>query len=142
MRGGCLCGTVEFEISGPLPRLYHCHCSLCRKQTGSAFNSALCIRAEDFRWVAGQDRISSYVASSGYRTDSCALCASPLPNPLRGSDYVWVPAGLLAGDLPLVVGAHICVGSKAVWDEIGGNAPQFEHVPDFDALIELLHGGA
>ncbi len=38
MHGQCLCGAVKFEILGPLPKLYQCHCSLCRKQSGSASN--------------------------------------------------------------------------------------------------------
>jgi hypothetical protein len=36
MKGECLCGDVEFEIKGDLPNLYQCHCSLCRKVTGSS----------------------------------------------------------------------------------------------------------
>ena len=43
MRGNCLCGGVEFEIVGEAPRLYQCHCSLCRKQSGSTSNSSLLI---------------------------------------------------------------------------------------------------
>jgi hypothetical protein len=46
MRGNCLCGAVEFEIVGELRRLYQCHCSLCRKQSGSTSNSSLLIESE------------------------------------------------------------------------------------------------
>ncbi|PRY63410.1 hypothetical protein B0H98_1085 [Vreelandella songnenensis] len=40
MTGECLCGEVKFEIDGKLPNLYQCHCSLCRKTTGSTANAA------------------------------------------------------------------------------------------------------
>jgi hypothetical protein len=51
MRGNCLCGAIEFEIVGEVRRLYQCHCSLCRKQSGSTSNSALLIESENFRWL-------------------------------------------------------------------------------------------
>ena len=34
--GTCLCGAVRFEISGSFERFYLCHCSRCRKGSGSA----------------------------------------------------------------------------------------------------------
>ena len=40
MQGKCLCGQVAFEILGAVPKLYQCHCSLCRKQGGSTSNTA------------------------------------------------------------------------------------------------------
>ena len=30
MQGKCLCGGVRFTLSGEIPNLYQCHCSLCR----------------------------------------------------------------------------------------------------------------
>ena len=77
MRGNCLCGEVEFEIVGEAPRLYQCHCSLCRKQSGSTSNSSLLIESESFRWLGGEDRISSYVKEFGF--------------PVRLLLSVWVP---------------------------------------------------
>ena len=79
MRGNCLCGAVVFEIVGEAPRLYQCHCSLCRKQSGSTANSSLLIESESFRWLGGEDRISSYVKEFGFRSDFCSRCGSPVP---------------------------------------------------------------
>ena len=139
MRGICLCGTVEFEIAGEVPRLYQCHCSLCRKQSGSTSNSSLLIKSENFRWLRGEDRISSYVKESGFRSDFCSRCGSPVPNPLRRTSYFWVPSGLLDGSTPLTVGVHVCVGSKASWDVIPEGGVQFEHLPpDLEAFLACL----
>ncbi|MDQ6957621.1 MAG: hypothetical protein Q9M24_00745 [Mariprofundaceae bacterium] len=33
LRGSCLCGSVQYEISGEIVRFYHCHCGRCRKAT-------------------------------------------------------------------------------------------------------------
>jgi hypothetical protein len=89
----------------------------------------LLIESESFRGLGGEDRISSYVKESGFRSDFCSRCGSPVPNPLRSTRYVWVPSGLLDGGLPLEVGAHVCVGSKASWDAIPAEGTQFEHLP-------------
>lgn len=51
LKGACLCGAVAFSIKGIKPKLYQCHCSLCRKVTGSSANAAMWINHEHFDWV-------------------------------------------------------------------------------------------
>ena len=102
-------------------------------------NSALLIEVENFRWLAGDDCISSYLKEPGFRSDFCSRCGSPVPNPLWRTRYVLGPSGLLDGPLPLQVGAHLCVGSIACWDNIPAEGVQFKHLPpDFETLIECL----
>jgi len=123
--GSCLCGEVRFEIRGPIPDLYQCHCSLCRKATGSAANAAFIVRAEDFAWRGGQAGVRSFRRSTGYPNDFCGRCGSPVP--LAESDgRVWVPAGAMDGAIEARVTDHYHVGSKATWDAIGGDARQHE----------------
>lgn len=140
MRAKCLCGQVEFEIVGPTPKLYQCHCSLCRKQGGSASNTATVVPAENFRWLTGQEHISSWVKESGFRSDFCSRCGSPVPNPLRNTPYFWVPAGLLDDDGRLEIGAHLFVGSKASWDTIPSAGVRYDTMPELADVLELLHG--
>lgn len=139
MHGKCLCGQVEFEIVGAVPKLYQCHCSLCRKQGGSTSNTAMIVAAENFRWLAGEEQISSWVKETGFRSDFCSTCGSPVPNPLRSTPYFWVPAGLFDDDTPLEVVAHLFVGSKSPWDNISSPATQYETSPELAELLELLH---
>src|ERR1700722_4436493 len=126
MRGSCLCGKIEFQLVGDLPKIYQCHCSLCRKQGGSSSNSAIIVIAESFRWLSGESQISSYVKPTGFRSDFCSQCGSPVPNPLRDTPYYWVPAGLLDYSAGLEIGAHLFVASKASWDEIAAHGAQYE----------------
>ncbi|BBI62572.1 hypothetical protein HSBAA_38780 [Vreelandella sulfidaeris] len=60
MKGECLCGEVAFEIEGELPNIYQCHCSLCRKATGSTANAATFVEEQNFRWLFGQSHIRSF----------------------------------------------------------------------------------
>ena len=141
MRGSCLCGTIEFEIAGDLPRIYRCHCSLCRKQGGASSSSALIVDAENFRWISGEGRISSYVRPTGFRSDFCPRCGSPVPNRLRDTPFYWVPAGLLDDGAGLAVGAHLFVGSKAPWDELPSGGTRHDTMPGLPELIGMTRPG-
>jgi len=139
MRGHCLCGAVEFEIDGDRFNLYQCHCSLCRRQGGSLANAATIVARERFRWLRGEGQISSWQKESGFRSDFCPTCGSPVPNPLRNLPYVWVPAGLLEEGGQLTVVAHLCTDSKAAWDTapLGGRC--YEGLPDIPEFIAALN---
>lgn len=139
MHGNCLCGLVNFEIVGTIPRLYQCHCSLCRKQGGSASNTATIVNAENFRWLSGQEYISSWVKDTGFRSDFCSVCGSPVPNPVKSAAYYWVPVGLLDDEQKLEISTHLFVGSKASWDVMPSQGTKFETLPEFSELISLLH---
>ncbi|MDI4650702.1 MULTISPECIES: GFA family protein [Pseudoalteromonas] len=36
-QGSCLCGKVKVTIAGGIDSIIHCHCSLCRKNSGTAY---------------------------------------------------------------------------------------------------------
>jgi hypothetical protein len=139
MHGSCLCGAVEFEVDGPYPRLYQCHCSLCRKQGGSVSNTGLIVATDKFRWIAGEPLITKWARATGFRSHFCSHCGSPVPNPLRDTGYVWVPSGLLDGDGPLEVGFQLYVDSRASWDKAPGDGRPFATAPGMAAVIAMLH---
>ena len=35
--GGCVCGSLRYEVSGEPERIIVCHCHFCQRRTGSAF---------------------------------------------------------------------------------------------------------
>jgi hypothetical protein len=47
--GGCLCGAVRYEVVGEPFRSGVCHCTTCRKLTGSAFSITAEWRSDQFR---------------------------------------------------------------------------------------------
>lgn len=138
MKGSCLCGEVEFELTGELPNIYQCHCSLCRKVSGSASNSAMLISSMNFKWIKGISRISSNIRDSGFRSDFCSQCGSPLPNLLKNGNGYWTPAGLPEKSEKLSVAAHVFVESKAHWDSIGATGELFAEMPDDEIFAHLL----
>lgn len=139
MYGSCLCEQVKFEIDGDHFRLYQCHCSLCRRQSGSLSNAATIVPNERFRWRRGSEFISSWQKASGFRSDFCSSCGAPVPNPLGDLPYFWIPAGLLAGDSRLEIVAHLCVASRASWDFAPLQGKCYDELPNLAELVALLH---
>jgi hypothetical protein len=141
MYGKCLCGLVSFDIIDVVPKLYQCHCSLCRKQGGAPSNTAAIFAKKHFQWLSGHEHVKSWVKDTGFRSDFCSRYGSPVPNPLRTVPYYWVLAGLLEGDVQLEVAAHLYVDSRASWDTITYSGKQYETSPELSELLKLgMHG--
>ena len=60
LAGSCLCGAVRYEATGEETRFYHCHCSRCRKATGTGHASNLFLQGS-LEWLAGENLLTSYV---------------------------------------------------------------------------------
>ncbi len=138
IKGSCFCEQMQFEITGEVPDLYQCHCSECRKTTGSSANAGFLINKTQFNWLQGAENRKDFVKDSGYQLSFCKTCGSPVPNLTAvKKDLMWIPAGLL--DNPpssMKVGAHIFIDSKANWDDISGQAKQYASTPT--SIDELL----
>jgi len=142
LHGSCLCGRVRFEVAGPFPKLYQCHCSLCRKQGGSVSNTGFIVAMDKFHWLAGEDAIGKWQRSTGFRSHFCQRCGATVPNPLRDTGYVWVPAGALDDAASLEIAVQLFTESKLDCDQPRTDGLQYETAPSLDELIGILHGRA
>ena len=125
VKGSCNCGSVKFEIAMPVSGVYVCHCSICRKSTGSGGIAVAIISNDDFSWVEGKDLIKTWFKPNhDWETSFCVNCGSPLPGK-NDQNASYIPVSLLdSGDENLQVQGHLFVDSKASWEEISGNATQ------------------
>lgn len=139
MNGQCLCGTIRFELFESSLKLYQCHCSLCRKQCGTASNLATIVDSQKLHWLSGEEHISTFTLKTGFRSNFCRTCGSPVPNLVRELPYYWIPAGLLEDNADLEVVVHVYVGSKAPWEVIPSGINQYETIPEFQEFYNLLH---
>ena len=129
-RGACLCGTVRYEIAGDISPIWLCHCTKCRRSTGSAFHASAVCSPEAFRWISGEGAINEYEDTPEYRTRFCSRCGSPVPSLLESFGLMFLHAGGLEDDHGRGIVHHIFVGSKAPWFEINDDHPQYaEHRP-------------
>ena len=129
IKGGCVCGKVRYDVSGPLLNADHCHCSLCRRQHGSAFATYADFKAGDFKWVAGENLVKVYETASGAGWCFCSECGSSLAASDNGV-VTSVTLGTVIGDPGIRPEAHIFVGSKAPWCDISDDLPQFKNRPE------------
>ena len=59
--GGCQCGAVRYEITGPPAAVYACHCTECQRQSGSAFAMAAVIpQSGGELWIYGHHHGHGY----------------------------------------------------------------------------------
>ena len=126
MAGGeCNCGTVQFEIETELSDVYVCHCSICRRSTGSSGIAVVIVPKDRFRWIMGEANIATWQKpGTDWHTWFCRTCGSTLPGE-NNATTMFVPAGLITrGGESLRVAHHVWVGSKAAWDEIGDAGKQ------------------
>lgn len=137
--GHCLCGEIEFEISGDLPNFYQCHCSLCRNQSGSTSNTATVVERSRLKWKKGETLIRSYRKPSGFTSNFCSQCGSPVPNTIKGTELYWIPIGLIDSELTGSIAVHLHTESKAHWDTqtLGGKC--YKDMPSLTVLLEELH---
>lgn len=138
MRGSCLCETVVFEISISPTLYYRCHCSLCRKQTGTGYNLATLIKERDFAWLAGEREIASWRKPTGYRTDFCVSCGSAVPNRLRDRPYIWLPIGLLDAPVEMQCIGDYCTDDAMPWDHTRSETHYAGPVASLNALLTSL----
>ena len=118
--GECNCGAVAFEIDADLSDVFVCHCSICRRSSGSNGMAVVVIDNDQFRWLRGKDLVASWKKpDTDWQKWFCRICGAPLPG-VNDETRMFVPAGLISeGGESLRVKHHIWVDSKAVWDEIG-----------------------
>ncbi len=125
--GSCLCGAIRYETQATVGPLGHCHCQWCRKAHGSAFSSILPVARSGFRWVSGEDRLSSYESSPGKHRWFCSHCGSQLiATRDENRDSLLLRAGCIDAGWAKPGVAHGWVGFKASWYAIADELPQFD----------------
>ena len=130
-KGSCLCGKVRFEITGEIKDIIYCHCSKCRKAQGSAFAANGNLDENEFHILSGRDDLTGYESDPEQTKYFCKHCGSPIISKNKSKPgNVRVRLGTIESDITERPEAHIFVTSKANWEEIEGDLPQYEsYVP-------------
>ena len=125
--GKCLCGEVHIKVSGNISDIIHCHCSLCRKNSGTAYATNGFINTADFEITAGTKSLSSFSYKPGRNRHFCSTCGSPVysaneddPTRLR------IRLGIFDSEIAERPISHNFVSSKANWEELEANLPHYD----------------
>ena len=131
LRGGCMCGEVEYEAEDRFLYALNCHCSKCRRTTGSAFKPIAGLQVDDFRIIRGKDDLFVHGDAKGIHDLHCRTCGSLIYSWIaeNGSVKIHIPMGTLIDAPSAHPTMHIFVGSKAPWYDITDDLPQYQGFP-------------
>lgn len=137
--GGCLCGSIRFELSQEPYAVGYCHCDMCKKALGSVLGVFASFRRDAFKFTRGAPKIckSSNVAERAF----CPECGTPIyMRYLHDRDL-----GIMVGSLdhpekwpPNLY--HYCSDRMVPWLKIedGLRRKPFDAV-NHQKIVELVH---
>jgi hypothetical protein len=128
LTGRCLCGAVTYAVADAFHYAMYCHCSNCRRATGSAFKPFAGAPREKLSIVQGEQYVRTYGEGENFDVH-CRECGSLLYSVVREGTYVHVTMGTLVDEPSIRPSKHIFVGSKANWHDITDDLPQYEAFP-------------
>lgn len=126
--GGCVCGAVQYEISGSLYDARSCHCSKCRKAFSGQASAYAVVEPGTFQWVSGKELLTSFLSQKSFGLQFCSVCGSTLCGTFNGQVH-GVTLGCVDGDPGVKIEQHIFVGSKAAWEVMPEGVTVYEEGP-------------
>jgi hypothetical protein len=125
-RGGCLCGVVRYEcVAAPVNERV-CHCRLCQKAIGAAFNARLLFRIDD---VAVEGEVNWFASSDAIDRGSCPACGTTLFSRRNAGGVIGVTSGTLDDPALFKPDMHIWVSSKQPWVQIEDGMAAYAESP-------------
>ena len=117
IHGSCVCGAVRFRVETPFSMFQYCHCSRCRKQSGSAHATNIFVPVAQFAWESGEERVRCFALPTAkyWQSGFCTHCGSAMPWVVKSGKSVVVPAGALDGDPGEKPRRNVFFGSRAPW---------------------------
>ena len=128
LTGGCYCGAVRFEVTDAFTYAQNCHCSDCRRATGSAFKPFGGIARPALRVTRGETEVLHHGGDNAHDI-RCRRCGSLLFSVFPPREWIHVAYGSLHDSPSLHPTAHIWVSDKAPWHEIIDGLPQHAEFP-------------
>jgi hypothetical protein len=129
--GSCLCRKVRYELAGNMGVFQYCHCSRCRKVTGSAHAANLFVSPDKFKWLSGEELVGRYDPEDTkyFATCFCKNCGSSLPWLSKSGKVIIIPAGTLDEDPEIKPSYNMYCGSRPEWYVAAESLPEHEEMP-------------
>ena len=129
--GGCLCGKVTFEVLNEFKQFHLCHCTECRKITGSAHASILFASAENIKWLSGIENIKQYDSPQFDLSKAfCTECGCGVPFITKNGKVLVIPAGSLNGNPDIAPQDNLFWTERAGWYDEAVAAVHFDAFPE------------
>jgi len=126
-QGKCLCGKVSINIHGDISDIIHCHCSLCRKNSGTAFATNGFINAADLEITSGKNSLSQFSLKPGRSRHFCSHCGCPVySSNAQDPTRYRIRLGIVDTDILERPISHNFVSSKANWENLDAKLPRYD----------------
>lgn len=132
IEGGCNCGAVRYQINGTPMAVAACHCTRCRRQSGSIYSVNLIVdpTAMSIDGALNSFEDTDTTSGSAVMREFCGACGSPIRSVLTANPgMVAVKAGTLDDPDTFAPALHVFTRSKIAWVDIPAGVPQFEGNP-------------
>lgn len=131
-QGGCLCGAVRYSCNGEPAMAGHCHCTDCRRSSGSGHSSHMAVPRAT---VSLTGKVSEYVSPSDsgnmVTRAFCPTCGAPVYSTNAAMpDLIFLRASSL-DDLEVFQPQMVVYASRAAsWDHMDPGLASFAVMPD------------
>ncbi len=131
VHGSCLCGQVQYQVTGPFEQFHICHCSQCRRSTGSAHASNIFTSKDKIKWISGEDLLKRFDPDqpNTISTCFCSHCGSLVPYVSSKGGRLIIPAGGLSEDPHIRPQDNIFWKDRAPWYDTVAPATHFDAFP-------------
>jgi hypothetical protein len=132
LSGGCLCGSVRFEVTEPPVRASYCHCTRCQRRSGAAASPQARIAPGSLRILDGAELVRSWSpADHGFAKEFCSVCGSQLwSRSPDDPDVVSVRLGAFDADPGIRPQLRQFVAYAASWEPIPDDGlPRYDERP-------------
>lgn len=125
--GGCLCGTVRYQLKSDPFDAGWCHCRTCQLFGGSPAMTFASVRASDWQWTSGADKVRRFRSSSFGHREFCSECGTPLRIQVHHQpETVDFPIATLDDPDSVQPEFHIFFSSKVAWFDTADDLPRHE----------------
>lgn len=126
--GSCLCGAIKVELKGAISHIIHCHCSLCRKNSGTAYATNGFINTSEFTVIDPSNKLGFYEFKAGKKRHFCSVCASPIySSNAENPAQLRIRLGLIDSPISERPMSHNFMSSKANWDNLDAELPRYDN---------------
>ena len=114
--GSCLCGEIAYRIDGDITDGCYCHCTICRKLTGSAFAAYGAVNKRDLVWIKGEKNITTFGPTADTTRGFCSNCHSFLfTQHVLEPGNIFVSLGALNNAGKVKILYHQFIDSRVSW---------------------------
>jgi len=126
--GGCLCGDIRYQFSGPPQGVYHCHCTVCRRASAGAFVTWVGVDAENACLTQGAVKI--HASSEDGRRGFCPTCGAQISFFFESEPgTLYFTVGTLDDADVVAPEGHAHTGETVRWLHIDDGLPEYAANP-------------